>query len=198
VAYAWGLRDQPAPDFRRAALEESIALARETGDASLLCEAFSGMGDLLGTLGRNAEAARWGEEALAIARKNEDRRQLLDCLAGCAAQFNLARETAKARSVILECIRMAASVGALSEVPNLLYELAEAESRDGRRKRAARLLAAVHFIEPPPLYPSYRLTKRPSGIDNGAVEAEASFVRSMTLEQIVAYALEDDGQPAAL
>jgi predicted ATPase/DNA-binding SARP family transcriptional activator len=173
--------------------EESVALARRTGDPFLLCQALNGFGELMVVEGGDpVTATPWFDEALGLARRIGDRwclLRVLNCYALCLTRLGRFGE---AKELLAEGLQLAIAQGAAGYFHYLIGGYDWVARCEGRMCRAARLWAAaaaelVSCMED--AVPDFASTL---GLDEETARREWTAGRSMTTEQAIAYALSDE------
>jgi tetratricopeptide (TPR) repeat protein len=183
-------------------LEESLAIARESGDAGLLfCEVI--LGWLALREERPDEARRLFERVVATARQANppDRVSLIRGLAGLGDVAREEKDHGTAIQLYRDCLGAARLTGATNLVVMGLGRIAGLAVVEGYRQRATRLFGVLETyyaragsLKPWEPHPEHEQ-------DLAAVQSlcsEEAFARAwaegqvMTLEQAVGYALRDE------
>jgi predicted ATPase/DNA-binding CsgD family transcriptional regulator len=183
--------------------EEGLSLLRSVEDKAGIAQALHVLGELARLHGNYGHATRIFEEGLALAREIGDGiRQafILDSL-GYLALYDDDPQTAAA--LARESLKLALEVGYKPHVPACLAGLAAAYMADGMTQHAVRLFGAADA-----LFAAHGFSPRPSDKPdvertwvtvremrgNGAFDAAWAEGQAMSLEEAIAYALEE---PAA-
>ena len=192
--------DYPAAARRYA---EAEALARAAGDGWILANILDNRAILAHREGDYRLSRRLREEVLAVRRAHRDPRGIGVAL-GALGWVALAEgDTATARARLTEALSVLRDAGYVWGVPSYLGVLAQVTAVQGHPERAARLWGAAAAQ-------GQALVGRPLRTDRGVeLDQAASALRAqlgdaafdaawaegqaMTLEQAVAYALEEDG-----
>jgi tetratricopeptide (TPR) repeat protein len=194
-AYTWVYRRDLDVETMRSRLEETLRIARQSGDRYLVCQVLIGMGNVLQNHGQLVEAQACEEEALRIAREIDDRWSTLAALYGLGSlSFDLAHR-GEARRWWREGLLIAVEIGARAYLGNYFGGFDYLARKENRPRRATKLMAmAVHCIDPHQTFERVSAEER-LGPDFGAplssLEAEWRAGQAMTLEEAVAYALSD-------
>jgi hypothetical protein len=189
-------RAAPGADVRRARLEESVALARTTGDPFLLTQTIWGLSTCLLHQGNLASSRELAQEALDTSRKLDDKASLLKSLDGLAASCINLGAFREAHPLLEEAIDLAVETGARPALAYLVG-LLDVEARgQGRLRRAARFNgAAVSFLfDTIPLDEIEKAGRHSSlvtGLDEETTRAEFRAGLSMTIGQIKDYAFSE-------
>jgi tetratricopeptide (TPR) repeat protein len=184
---------------------EAEALARPAGDIHVLAHIVGNQAWLARRQGDYPLARRLWEEALALRAAQRDRRGISDDLR-CLGSLALAEgDSAAARARLTEALTVLQDAGHVWSMPRLLRGLAQVAAAQGQLRRAARLWGAgeAHYQaitgRPPPA--DRRLVPDPATeslralramMDEEALSDAWAAGQEMSLEQAVAYALEDD------
>jgi tetratricopeptide (TPR) repeat protein len=193
-------RDDGHYDRAMTLFQEALTFARESGDSWLIASRLIYMGSLAVRQGQYGSAAALLEEALAMKRAVADEADIPHMLnlLGWAARGLCDLE--RARRLCSEGLRGSQALGAVWGSAESFEQLARLDAGAGRPERAARLFAAADALQE-----SMRLRRSPSDQPDhdDAVAAVRSSLggatfttawtegRAMTLEQAVAYALEE-------
>ena len=198
---AWIANDLGDFSTGRALHEESLAIMREVGDRRGIALALSGLG-YIASVQRDHVAARvLTEESLAIMRDFGDRREVARTLAHLGAVAIDQRDHDRARGLLVESLAIARELADPRAVIDGLEASAYLAVAVGRADHAARLQGAAEALRETigvPLSPSeralYEMTTltpvRAAQGEHGIASAWAEG-RAMTLEQAVAYALDE-------
>jgi predicted ATPase/class 3 adenylate cyclase len=180
---------------------EAEALARPTGDGWTLGHILLGRAELARRGGDYPLARRLCEEALALRRAHRDPREIGGTLALLGQVALAAGDAATARARLTEALTVLRDAGYVWDIPQRLQELARVAAAQGQPERAARLWGAAAAQH-------QALFGRPLSADWGQALAQATAAlraqlgdttfaaawaagQAMTLEQAVAYALEE-------
>ena len=186
-------------------LQESLSIFDRMDEEGMGPMARFWLGTAAFTQGAQDRAVALFEGALEMARKRGDR------IAPYSTLFNLARvalaggENAEADRMLREAVALSAEVGPRANVAYLLEGLAAAAEALGEFERSARLIGEAEglllTVDEAPYYKEYKpnLSLRDrttaalrSRLGKTAFEKCRTEGRAMTLEQTVAYALEDN------
>jgi predicted ATPase/DNA-binding SARP family transcriptional activator len=111
--------------------ERAIAALRAAKNDVCLARVLSAHGHLIGQLGRTDEAVNAIEEAVAIARRNGDRRDLGNALALLAVQRQRQGDLGEAHALLSAALALQEAVGSRSGQGYFLYLLAELDFSRG-------------------------------------------------------------------
>jgi len=194
-------------DLQRArrSLEESLAIRRTLGDRLNIADSLNNLGyaALLG--GDYEEAEAFLEEGLALARQIGDIRHIALLVGNVALVGLFQRQADRAKPLFAECITLCDGLGDKRSCLEALLGLAALAAIDGKPEKAARLAGAVAAIQ-------QSLGGRPSAGEarieeqclaharhqGGEAWAAASARgQKMTLEDAIAFALEEDAQSSS-
>jgi len=186
-------------------LQKSLSIFDQIDEEGMAPMARFWLGTAAFTQGAQGRAVTLFEEALKMARKSGDRIGIYSAL------FNLARvalasgELAAADRMLREAVALSAQVGPRANVAYLLEGLAAAAEALGELERSARLIGAAEglllTVDEAPFYKDYKpnLSLRDrttaalrSRLGKTGFEECRTEGRAMSLEQTVAYALEDN------
>jgi non-specific serine/threonine protein kinase len=195
-------------DVERASrlLEESVGLLREAGDKWGLSEAlmYSGMVPL--NRGDHAQATRHFEEALTLSREIGNRHSGYISLHNLALIAEAQGDHERAVRLYVEGMRLALEISDEAHAAYCLEGVANLIGVWGEPERAARLLGASEVLLEAAGAPLYAYA-RDRALHERAVEelrsrlGEETFTaawtegRAMSPEQVVAYALSEEGEP---
>ena len=193
--------DYPAAARRYA---EAEALARPTGDNWVLGQILWNRGGLAQRQG-DYRLARWLlEEVLALRRTQHNPRDVGVTLAALGRVALAAGDTATARTRLTQAVTVLRDGGQVWSLPLRLAELAQLAAAQGQPTRAARLWGAAAaqrqtLVGRPPRADEDPLFGTPAQADEvlRARLGDAAFAaawaqgQALTLEQAVAYALEE-------
>jgi predicted ATPase/DNA-binding SARP family transcriptional activator len=195
VAYHWG-------DFPQAAgwLEESLALAQELGDIRQIALVHMTLGSVAGYQGNVEQATRLLQESLETFEKLGDRASISVTLRYQGKVAHDQHDWARATALYQESLSQSWNRRMLWEVAACLEGLAGVAGEQDRPRRAARLWAVAAAIRermgallPRAEHSRYatavshaRATLGDDAFDTAWAEGQA-----MTLEQAIAYALDD-------
>jgi predicted ATPase/class 3 adenylate cyclase len=185
----------------RVLLEASMACAREAGDRWGLAFAASQLGAVARSEGDyGAARARW-DECAAIARETGDRFTLGLALAGLAVAARLRGNRGDASELFRETLVIANEFGDQMLVPRALAGLAGLAGLASEHERAARLFGAAAAAREATSRREPRVVsainerdaaETCAAIGDVAFTAAWAEGRAMTLEQAVAYALDEE------
>ena len=190
--------DDPAAARRYA---EAEALARPTGDGWVLGHILWNRADLARRAGDPRLARRLLEEALALQRAHREPRGIGQTLARLGRVALAEGDAAAARRGLTQGLAVLRDAGYVWGLPPRLRDLAQVAEAQGHPARAARLwgaAAAQHQAllgRPLPAHEGPTLAQAAESLRArlGAAAFDAAWAegQAMTLEQAVAYALED-------
>jgi predicted ATPase/DNA-binding SARP family transcriptional activator len=191
VAYSHLRRQDRDLSHRRAALEEAIALARQTKDPFLISQALNGMGHVFAWIGELEAAETWYLDSLRIAREIDDSWSILDNINCLGDGYLGLGQILKAKEMFTEGLHLAMDLGAKAYLAWFIGGFFGLARREGRSKRALRLGAfSESILNPDGRYDSHFANEL--GLDDEIAAAEWKIGQTMTLEQAVAYALTDE------
>ncbi len=179
-------------------------LARQEGDTGTLGFALSNLGVIAHVEGHAAWAVACLEEALALARRRDDSISIAWYLAYLGRVVKDQAAAGRAAPLLAESLARFRDVGNRNGIAFTLELSAGLTVRDEHSlaaARAARLFGAANAVRAAigsPLAPFDQPTydadvqAARAHLDNDAWEAAWAEGRAMTLEQAIAYALEDD------
>jgi predicted ATPase len=188
----------------QACWEECLRLAREDGQAVLESHALHLLANAVSARGDLDRASRLSEKALAIFRQRGDRWGELNSVQAMARIAQLRGDDDQVVVLARQSLVLGREVGALRSAPTDLEHLAWVAHVRGDLVRAAHLLAAVQTIRERRRWSRQQSEQQThvaevaqgrTALGEPAFEAAWVEGRAMTLEQAVAYALEE--QPSA-
>jgi len=180
--------------------EEGLALLREADDKAGIAQAFTNLGEqtrLLGDLSRSKEAY---EESLSVAREIGDglRESLLLINLGFIALHE--DDVEGAQAMLNESLTLALAIGHTAYTADKLWALAGAAVALGQPERAARLIGAAEALYEKksyipqagdlPEFERYQASAR-EALDEAAYKTAWAEGRAMSLDEAIAYALEE-------
>jgi predicted ATPase/class 3 adenylate cyclase len=189
-----------------ASFGEVIVAARELHDDGLLAFGLENLGEVYATQGQYERAAPLFEESLALFRIVGDRRMV-----GCTLHFvgwmaALRGDHAAALSRYMEALRICKQSGNRPSIPVFLIGMAGSLAALGRPASAACLLGAGdaivtslgHFLAPVErqCY-EHGLAATRAALDEAAFAAAWEEGRAMTVDDAIAFALEEGGKCAS-
>ncbi|HET7478739.1 MAG TPA: helix-turn-helix domain-containing protein [Rubrobacteraceae bacterium] len=202
VLAALGYASVRRRDYDRATvlLEESLELYRELEDRWGTAKLLNNLGRLRTLRGDSGDAKPLLEEGLALSKELGDTSAIAEALHNLAVAALLPNEHDRAAVLFEESLTLAAEVGHRSIVADCLEGLACAEAGRREPQRSARLWASAEALRETagassegterPLYEAYLISAR-AALDETMFEAAWASGRAMTLQQAVAYALEE-------
>jgi non-specific serine/threonine protein kinase len=202
AALAWVAFQVGDFSLSRTLQEQSLAIMRELGDRRGVALALNGLGYIASVLGNHAEARAYHEESLAIMRDLGDRRNVARSLAHLGSAEIHRRDHARARALVAESLAIIRELGDALELIRSLKVAVDFELTVGNTGRAARLQGAIDALRDSigvPLSPrergDYAVKVTTMRVALGELELAAAWAegRAMSLEQAVAYALDQDG-----
>jgi predicted ATPase/DNA-binding XRE family transcriptional regulator len=189
-------------DTAEAVLPESLKLFRELGDPHSVASGLYGPAQLALARGDGDEAMQLIGEGAALSREAGNWAMLANFLGTQAISARLEGDNARTAELLGESIEIA---GMLRDDYNVVFcatGLASVAAREGRAERAARLFGVADVLsEKTGAGVSWSILRSLNErdlvitremLDPEAFEAAWAEGRTMTLEQAVAYALEDD------
>jgi len=194
-----GSGDLPAA---RSYYQQSTALFRETGDPWGCYFPLLALGNIALSQDDHIAAQGFFEESAALCRNLGDRWGLSWVLSGLGSLRLRMGDFHEAKAAFKEGLTLAQAVGNPNVISCSFVGLARLASAQGHSVRAMRLVGAAESLQESlkgPLWPSTRLT-----VDRNIAEIRAqvdpeSFQtaydegRSMKLEKVIAYALQEEG-----
>jgi tetratricopeptide (TPR) repeat protein len=193
-----GHGDDPAE--ATALLEQGLTLFRELRETTGLAWTLMGLGEAAACQGHFAHASTCFAESLSLFRELGDRRRIAWVLNSLACALVNAGEVARVEPILQESLSICQELPNRLDLRGTVGEWAHLAVRQGQVTRAARLLgAAERLIEPR----SAPLASLPNSwerlveeiraqLDAATFAAAWAEGQAMTLEQAIAYALEDD------
>jgi predicted ATPase/class 3 adenylate cyclase len=189
-------------DRARSLAGEAIVLAQNLGDQQMIALGQAGLGRIAHVAGDYAQAETAYAESLAMRQTLGDKHGVawsLHYLALIAAERD---DFSRALALDIESLRLRHEVDDRRGIAGCLEALAVLAIRDEQVERAARLLAAADALrdifKAPRAADEVRrhedcLAMARTGMDGGAFTAAWTWGQTMTLDHVVAYALEDSG-----
>ena len=198
LAVLVGYRD----DFERAEAlwEESLELGRKLGDSERVRAVLLNMGYARADRGDLELAGALFEEGLAMSRESKDPNANALALLCLGIVETRRGEYGRAKTLLEECLVLSRKLGGMVIVAEGLETLAEMAWASGGGPRAARLWGAADALREltgSPWMPLERRLHEPyladarTGMEEGDWRAAWEEGRAMTLEDAIAYALED-------
>ncbi len=184
----------------RVLLEESLAIFREIGEKSNVAALVSNLGNLACEQGDYDRAQALYQESLGAAREMGDERHAAEFLANLSAVAQQQGDYDKARSLQQESLTAFQKLGEKRMITNSLEAFASLAAQEACPERSARLWGAAAVLREElgtPLAAAERKKQERLAADAQDALGEAAFAaawakgRAMTLEQAVAYALEE-------
>jgi predicted ATPase/DNA-binding CsgD family transcriptional regulator len=193
-----GLVALDAGDLQRAGmlLEESLALSREVGSKTLLAAALNNLGSVLRSQGEYARAMSLFEESLLLLRSVGARVGIVQPLVNLAIIALRQGNYEQAKPLLREGLRLSRDLGTTIGTAWCLFGLASSASAEGHSERAGRLYGVLNALNVP-ILPTLRVEyERDVGLararlDEDTWQAAWEEGRVMSMEQAIAYALED-------
>jgi predicted ATPase/class 3 adenylate cyclase len=184
----------------RAHLQESLALVREVGYPYLTVNALSYLARVAHGHGDYGAAAAWSEESLALSREQGRKWPIAQALYNLGRAANAQGNDRQAAKRFREGLLLAQEVGPTTLLPLFLVGLAGVAGAQVRPERQARLLGAAETLREggsarlEPLdqveVDRYAAAAR-AALGEEAFAAAWAEGRQLTLEQAVAYAMEE-------
>jgi tetratricopeptide (TPR) repeat protein len=188
-------------DYKRAQnlLEEGLVLSRKIGNWAIINYLLGDLGTLAGTQGDFEQARAYFEEFLALARKHADKwlnsfaLQFLAILAYRQGNYS------RARTYSEQALTLDNKSGDKRLLCSLLEIIGRVAFHQGKSERAARLISAVEALNESigilydadiPEEPNIVVTIREQ-LGDAMFEELSAEGRAMTMEQAIAYALEN-------
>ncbi|HZO28908.1 MAG TPA: tetratricopeptide repeat protein [Chloroflexota bacterium] len=193
-------------DLTRAAAEYAagLALARERGMTYVIACNLVGLGQVVGSSGDLARATPMVDEALAVFRRLAMKQGVSAALYGLGVLASMAADPERAAPLLRESLQLRSEAGERPGVTECMEALARVASLQDRPARAARLFGAAETLreEMGTPVPSVErdafdrsMTALHDKLGEGRFKSARAEGRAMTLEQVVAYALDE--QPSA-
>jgi non-specific serine/threonine protein kinase len=187
----------------RAYFEESLALSRELGDNWLVAGLLNNIGELERGMGNYSSASAYYEEAMTIQRQVGEHRTLSVTLANLGQVLQRCGDYGRATELLKEGLIMCAEID-FKETSLLCLSGLAGVASDKDPQRSAILLASVQALRGSMdlvFWPTdrenydYNLSATRARLDEAAWQAAWAEGRAMSMEQVIAYALEDDESP---
>jgi tetratricopeptide (TPR) repeat protein len=190
---------------RAAALyQESQMLFRELRDPAGVARVLSGLGQVAQAQEEYHQAARLYDESVQRAREQEQKDIVPEGLIDLGHLARVQGDDMRARECYQESLRLIRAIGGLSRqyMTGCLQGMAALANRTQTPERAATLFGAAEALAaygPTPAtlvsHPAYTrdVAATRAQLDEAAFEAAWAEGRAMTLDQAIAYALEDRG-----
>ena len=189
-------------DYERAEAlwEESLALGRKLGDRQRVRAVLINMGYVTAARGDFERAGALLEEGLAMSRESKDPYTNTTALLGLGIVETRRGDHGRAKTLLEEGLVLSRKLGSMVNAAEILETLAEMAGALGDGTRAARLWGAADTLREvtgSPWAPQERRLHEPylaavrSGVDEAVWRAAWEEGRAMTLEDAIAYALED-------
>ena len=189
-------------DYERAEAlwEESLALGRKVGDRQRVRAVLINMGHVTSARGDFERAGALLEEGLAMSRESKDLYTNTTALLGLGIVETRRGDHGRAKMLLEEGLVLSRKLGSMVNAAEILETLAEMAGALGYGTRAARLWGAADTLREvtgSPWAPLERRLHEPylaavrSGVDEADWRAAWEEGRAMTLEDAIAYALED-------
>lgn len=197
IGVVYGYRGQL--EASRPYFEESLARKRELGDRRGVAYALGNLGQVLSELGEPARARALTEESLAIKRELGDQQGIAVSLVNLAILALKQEDLEEARDYLEEGLRIFYALERRWSIGVVLASFVELALRLGQFERATRLMGAVYGLteamglaEPPvsPENVERYLAAGRQHLEPQTFERALAQGRDMSLEQIVAYALQ--------
>ena len=203
LAVLVGYRD----DFERAEAlwEESLALGRKLGDSERVRAVLLNMGYARADRGDFERAGALFEEGLAMSRESKDPNANSLALLGLGIVETRRGDYGRSKTLLEECLVLSRKLGSMVIFAEGLETLAEMAWASGGGPRAARLWGAADALREltgSPWMPLERRLHEPyladarTGMEEGDWRAAWEEGRAMTLEDAIAFALEDTEEQA--
>jgi tetratricopeptide (TPR) repeat protein len=191
-------------DLERATqlLQEALTTFRETGEQTLIASVLTHLGYTFLFQGDLERAKATSEEAAAMFRKPKQLSYLADTFNNLGWVALLRGDSERARALYTESVRLRVDTGDRLGAPEDLEGLACVAAARGEAERAARLFGASEALPEAmgaPLQPGERALQEPylaaarSQLEEAAWQEAWAEGRAMTLEEAIAYALEEAG-----
>jgi len=192
-------RDDPAA--ARPIVEEGVALYREVGDLNGLAEALPSLGIIARQQGDYTRAAALLEESLTVARELGNKGNVSFALQGLGDVVQDQGDDARALALYQESVALERLLEGKEGIAHCLVGVAGVAGAVGQAERAARLLSAAETLldtiglslaawpETRADYDRYVAAAR-AQLDAATFTAAWAQGRAMSLDQVVAYALE--------
>ncbi len=190
-------------DMARSLLEQSVAIAREYGDTWGLAFALGNLGDVAYQEADFAAARQYREAAASLAREISDCHTLGLALAGLALVARVQGNLDKSAKLFNETLRVGSELKDQWIIPRAIGGLAGAAVLAGNYVRAARLFGATAAMRGvsgiKEAARSFRVMYERDEAEARTALGDETFAaawaegRAMTVEQAVAYALDEQG-----
>ncbi len=204
IAFALGnlgiiTAEQGNPGAARTLFEECLAIFRELGDKRGTAFALNNLGNVAWKQGNSAAARSLFEESLEIKRELGDKWGIANSLINLGNAAKSQGDLVSARSLYEESLAVWHQLGHKQGIADSLVALAGVAVAQEHLRRAAKLFGAaeaLRHIFDLPLSPSERaeydrtLAAARAGLGEEAFATAWDEGQAMTLEQIIAYALE--------
>jgi predicted ATPase/class 3 adenylate cyclase len=189
-------------DYKRAQmlLEEGLVLSRETGNWAIARYLLGDLGGLSRTQNDYEQASAFYEEALALARKHEDKWVSCYALGNLAFIANKQNDDSQAKTLSEQAITLAHEFGDKRQISSLLELMGMVALGQGKPERAARLISTGEALAEA-IGTGFELDERAeydhtiatisAQLGKAAFEALQAQGRAMTIEETVAYALDE-------
>jgi non-specific serine/threonine protein kinase len=183
-----------------ALLEEGLTLQRQLGDHSGSCHTLYRLAETAGARGQHAQARVLHEESLALRRTLGDIRGMGASLKSLGIQALVQGDCDGAATRLKEALAKYQQIRLKPDMANCLEGLARVALARHRPRRAARLLGAVEAVLeqigatlPWPASARFEQDRDRARAELGEHDFEAarSEGRAMSLEEAIAYALDD-------
>jgi tetratricopeptide (TPR) repeat protein len=205
---AWALIYLGGPSFGRPeeyqeaveSCEEGLAIFQDMGEKPGMALAYNMLGELARTAGEYDRAREVYEESLAISRQTGEKVRQFIMLWSLASIAYREGDYYRARDSFASYLRKMVEIGINDQSMMGLAGVAGSLGKLGEPEKAARLLGASNALMTgmgfvPYLSDQHELDKYIADVqaqlDEAIFEAACADGQSMTLEQAVAYALED-------
>jgi predicted ATPase/DNA-binding SARP family transcriptional activator len=184
----------------RALHEESLAINRELGDQRGIAASLYQLGDVASGEGEYGTAHTRYEESLAINRELGNKRDIAGALGSLGSVAQAQGDHGLARALFEESLAMNRELGSQRGIVSDIERLAAVALAQAQSERAARLLGAAEGLRealgaPLPAAERAEHDRAVAGVRTAAGEAAFAAAwaegRAMTLNEAIAYALQD-------
>jgi predicted ATPase/class 3 adenylate cyclase len=189
-------------DFERAEqlLQESLELAREVGEARPICMALGSLASLYRTVGQPGRARELWQESLPLIRAVGDRYGTAICLFGLAFVAIEERQPDDAPPILVEALELARELDYREGIAYFLEGAAAVSASRGDPERAATILGRMRALHAELNFKANADDERLNAqtaekarvaLGEQAFASALNAGEQMTVEQALAYALED-------
>jgi predicted ATPase/DNA-binding SARP family transcriptional activator len=191
----------------RTLAEESLSISQQIGDKFFIASSLGHLGDIAREEGEYEAARQFLEESLAIYREMDYKPSIAILLNHLGRVACNQGDYAAARTHHIESLAIYRELGEHKGVAQCLVRLAAAAIAESQWERAARLVGAAEALREATdseiwsshYYTDYELCTAAirTAYDEGLLAATLAVGRAMSLQQAIAYALENGDTPAS-